>query len=187
MTSLRLDSLTVAFFGLAIAANTTWTVTLNQTDPVTASKVQNISIPAGTYDQKQLAAMLRSAINGDSDFASSGDTVETSVDANGKLSISSSKYGDTSNIAIASVTGTAVTDIFGSAAPTKGLNVAGTIGGVVATGNGQTLTGMAGSPTDGLQLKINSGSAGDRGDTERGSRQGRPQQRPDGDRGQNAA
>lgn len=146
-----------------IAANTTWTVTLNQTDPVTSSKVQNISIPAGSYDQKQLAAMLRSAINGDSDFAGSGDTVDTSVGADGRLSISSSKYGDASNIAIASVTGTAVTDIFGSAAPAKGLNVAGTIGGVTATGNGQTLTGMAGSPTEGLQLKISSGSAGDRG------------------------
>ncbi|MGB9107907.1 MAG: flagellar filament capping protein FliD, partial [Telluria sp.] len=78
-----------------IAANTTWTVTLNQTDPVTASKVQNIAVPAGTYDQKGLAAMLRAAINGDSDFAGTGDTVETSVDGNGKMSISSSKYGDT--------------------------------------------------------------------------------------------
>ena len=146
-----------------IAPNTTWTVTLNQTDPVTSSKVQNIAIPAGSYDQKQLAAMLRSAINGDTDFAGSGDTVDTTVGADGSLSISSSKYGDASNIAIASVTGTTVNAIFGTATPAKGLNVAGTIGGVTATGNGQTLSGMAGSPTDGLQLKITSGSTGDRG------------------------
>ncbi|CAH0299280.1 Flagellar hook-associated protein 2 [Massilia sp. Bi118] len=146
-----------------IAANTTWTVTLNQTDPVTASKVQNIAIPAGTYNQKELAAMLRSAINGDSDFAGTGDTVETSVDADGKLSISSSKYGDTSNIAIASVTGTKVEDLFGAATPAKGLNVAGTIGGLAATGNGQTLTAMAGSAVEGLQLKVNGGATGDRG------------------------
>jgi flagellar hook-associated protein 2 len=146
-----------------IAPNTTWTVTLNQTDPVTSSKVQNISIPAGSYDQKQLAAMLRAAINGDTDFAGSGDTIDTSVGADGRLSISSGKYGDASNIAITSVTGTSVTDIFGTATPAKGLNVAGTIGGVTATGNGQTLTGMGGSPTDGLQLKITSGSAGGRG------------------------
>jgi flagellar hook-associated protein 2 len=146
-----------------IGANTTWTVTLNQTDPVTAKKVQNIAIPAGTYDQKGLAAMLRAAINGDADFAGSGDTVETAVDADGKLSISSSKYGEASNIAIASVTGTTVAQVFGAATPAKGQNVAGTIGGVAATGNGQTLTGMAGSPVDGLQLKISSGAAGDRG------------------------
>jgi flagellar hook-associated protein 2 len=146
-----------------IAANTTWTVTLNQTDPVTASKVQNIAIPAGTYDQKGLAAMLRAAINGDTDFAGSGDTVETSVDGDGKLSISSSKYGDTSNIAIASVTGTRFEDLFGAATPVKGLNVAGTIGGLAATGNGQTLTAMAGSAVEGLQLAVTGGTAGDRG------------------------
>jgi flagellar hook-associated protein 2 len=146
-----------------IGANTTWTVTLNQTDPVTAKKVQNIAIPAGTYDQKGLAAMLRAAINGDADFAGSGDTVETSVDADGKLSISSSKYGEASNIAIASVTGTTVAQVFGAATPAKGLNVEGTIGGVAGKGNGQTLTGMAGSPVDGLQLKISSGAAGERG------------------------
>jgi flagellar hook-associated protein 2 len=146
-----------------VAANTTWTVTLNQTDPVTASKVQNIAIPAGTYNQKELAAMLRSAINGDSDFAGSGDTVETEVDADGKLSISSSKYGETSNIAIASLTGTRVEDLFGAATPAKGLNVAGTIGGLAATGNGQTLTAMAGSMVEGLQLAVTGGTAGDRG------------------------
>jgi flagellar hook-associated protein 2 len=146
-----------------IAANTTWTVTLNQTDPVTASKVQNIAIPAGTYNQKELAAMLRSAINGDSDFAKSGDTVETSVDADGKLAISSSKYGDMSSIAIASVTGTKVEDLFGTSTPAKGLNVSGTIGGLPATGNGQTLTAQAGSAVEGLQLAITGGTAGDRG------------------------
>ncbi len=146
-----------------IAANTTWTVTLNQTDPVTASKVQNIAIPAGTYNQKELAAMLRSAINGDSDFAGSGDTVETSVDADGKLSISSSKYGEASNIAIANVTGSKVEDLFGASTPAKGRNVAGTIGGLPATGNGQVLTAMAGSAAEGLQLTINGGVAGDRG------------------------
>jgi flagellar hook-associated protein 2 len=146
-----------------IAANTTWTVTLNQTDPVTTSKVQNIAIPAGTYNQKELAAMLRSAINGDTDFAGTGDTVETSVDADGKLSISSSKYGDTSNIAIANVTGTKVEDLFGTSTPAKGLNVAGTIGGLPATGNGQTLTAQAGSAVEGLQLAVTGGTAGDRG------------------------
>jgi flagellar hook-associated protein 2 len=146
-----------------IAANTTWTVTLNQTDPVTSSKVQNIAIPAGTYDQKQLAAMLRSAINGDTDFAGSGDAVETAVEPDGRLSLSSSKYGEASNIAIANVTGTKFEDIFGAATPAKGLNVAGTIGGVAATGSAQTLTGMAGSPVEGLQLKISGGTVGERG------------------------
>jgi flagellar hook-associated protein 2 len=146
-----------------IKPNTTWTVTLNQTDPVTESKVQNISIPAGTYDNTQLAAMLRAAINGNTTFAGAGDSVETSVDTSGKLSISSSKYGEASSISISSVTGSAVSDLFGAATPVKGSNVEGTIGGVAATGNGQTLTAAAGSAAEGIQLTVKSGTTGDRG------------------------
>lgn len=146
-----------------IAANTTWTVTLNQTDPATDSKVQNIKIPAGTYTNDQLSSMLRAAINGNSTFSSSGDSVETSVDGSGNLSISSSKYGETSNIAIASVTGTPVSDLFGGATPVVGTNVEGTIGGVAATGNGQVLTAADGSKAAGIQLTVNSGVTGDRG------------------------
>jgi flagellar hook-associated protein 2 len=146
-----------------IASNTTWTVTLNQTDPATDSRVQNIKIPAGTYTNDQLSSMLRAAINGNSTFSSSGDSVETSVDGSGNLSISSSKYGETSNISIASVTGTPVGDLFGSAAPVKGTDVEGTIGGVAATGNGQVLTAADGSKAAGIQLSVNSGVTGDRG------------------------
>jgi flagellar hook-associated protein 2 len=146
-----------------IASNTTWTVTLNQTDPATDSKVQNIKIPAGTYTNDQLSSMLRAAINGNSTFSSAGDSVEASVDASGNLSISSSKFGESSNIAIASVTGTPVSDLFGSAAPVAGTDVEGTIGGVAATGNGQVLTAADGSKAAGIQLTINSGVAGDRG------------------------
>jgi flagellar hook-associated protein 2 len=146
-----------------IAANTTWTVTLNQTDPATDSKVQNIKIPAGTYSNDQLSSMLRAAINGNGTFSSAGDSVETSVDATGHLSISSSKYGASSNISIASVTGTQVSDIFGGATPAAGTDVEGTIGGVAATGNGQVLTAADGSKAAGIQLTINSGATGDRG------------------------
>jgi len=146
-----------------IAANTTWTVTLNQTDPATESKVQNIAIPAGTYDNTQLAAVLRAAINGNSTFAGAGDAVEATVGSDGKLSLASSKYGDMSNISIAGVTGTAVGDIFGGASATKGSDVEGTIGGVAASGNGQVLTAAGGSAAEGIQLTIKSGVTGDRG------------------------
>ncbi|SDC19302.1 flagellar hook-associated protein 2 [Massilia sp. PDC64] len=146
-----------------IAANTTWTVTLNQTDPATDTKVQNIKIPSGTYTNDQLSSMLRAAINGNSTFSSAGDSVETSLDASGNLSISSSKYGETSNISIVSVTGTPVSDLFGTATPTVGTDVEGTIGGVAATGNGQVLTAADGSKAAGIQITVNSGVTGDRG------------------------
>lgn len=147
-----------------IGANTTWAVTLNQTSPATASKVQNITIPAGTYDNTQLAAALRAAINGNATFSGAGDAVEASVDKDGKLALSSSKFGEKSNISIANVTGTGFESIFGSGAtPVAGKDVQGTIGGVAATGNGQTLTAAAGSNAEGIQLTVKSGDVGDRG------------------------
>lgn len=146
-----------------IAAGTTWRITLNQTDPVTASKTQDIALTAGTYTNEQLASMLRAAVNGNSVFAGAGDTVETKVDSNGLLSVSSSKYGSTSNIAIATVSGTDPATLFGGAAPVVGKDVEGTIGGVAATGNGQALTAAAGSPAEGIQLSITGGAIGERG------------------------
>jgi flagellar hook-associated protein 2 len=146
-----------------IASNTAWTVTLNQTDPTTDSLVQNIKIPSGTYTNAQLASMLQAAINGNSAFSSGGNQVEATVGDDGKLTLASSKYGETSNIALSSVTGTAVSDLFGDAAPAVGTDVEGTIGGVAASGNGQTLTAAAGSKADGIELAITGGETGDRG------------------------
>jgi flagellar hook-associated protein 2 len=146
-----------------ILANTTWTVTLNQTTPVTSSKVQNISIPAGSYSPKELAATVRSAINAESDFAGAGDSVDAEIDSNGNLVLSSSRYGSGSNLALADVSGSTVASVFGTATPVAGQDVAGTIGGIQGVGNGQTLTGAAGSAVDGLKLNITDGTAGDRG------------------------
>jgi flagellar hook-associated protein 2 len=147
----------------AIAANTTWSVTLNQTDPSTSSKVQTIALPAGTYDNTQLAAMLRAAINGNTTFSGAGDAVETSVDASGNLVLSSSRYGAASNIALSTLTGSDVNSIFGAAVAVAGTDVAGTIGGVAATGSGQTLSAAPGSPADGMKLAVSGGALGERG------------------------
>ena len=146
-----------------IAPNTVWRVTLNQTDPVTESKTQEIKLQAGTYSKDDLAALIRSAINGNATFAGAGDTVESSVGDDGRLTLASSKYGELSNISIAGVSGSSVDSIFGGATPTKGKDVEGTIGGVAATGNGQALTAAAGSPAEGIQVSITGGLVGDRG------------------------
>jgi len=146
-----------------IAPNTVWSVTLNQTEPVTESKTQEIKLQAGTYSKDDLAALIRSAINGNSTFAGAGDTVESEVGSDGRLTLSSSKYGDLSNISISAISGSSVDSIFGGATPTKGTDVEGTIGGVAATGNGQSLTAAAGSPAEGIQISITGGLVGDRG------------------------
>lgn len=159
----RLTSAAAVAGPTTITAGTTWRITLNQTDPITDSKSQEIALAAGTYTNTQLAAMLRAAINGNTTFAGAGDTVETTVDDDGRLSISSSKYGETSNIAIAAVRGFDPATLFGGAAPVKGSNVEGTIGGVAATGNGRVLSAAAGSPAEGIQLSITGGATGERG------------------------
>jgi len=146
-----------------IAPNTVWRVTLNQTDPVTESKSQEIKLPAGTYSKDDLAALLRSSINGNATFAGAGDTTEAKVGEDGILTLSSGKYGSTSNIAITGISGSAVESIFGGAAPVKGADVIGTIGGVAATGNGQSLTAAPGSNAEGIQVSITGGILGDRG------------------------
>ncbi|MBD8724118.1 flagellar filament capping protein FliD [Oxalobacteraceae sp. CFBP 13708] len=146
-----------------IAPNTVWRVTLNDTDPVTDSKTQEIKLPAGTYSKDDLAALLRSSINGNAVFAGAGDTAESKVGEDGILTLSSSKYGSTSNISLAGVSGSSVALIFGGAAPSKGTDVAGTIGGVAATGNGQALTAAPGSNAEGIQVSITGGILGDRG------------------------
>ncbi|MDN4035778.1 flagellar filament capping protein FliD [Massilia sp. YIM B02443] len=145
-----------------IEPNTTWRVTLNQTDPVTESKTQEIKLTAGTYSNADLAAMLRSAINGNSTFAGAGDTVETSVEG-GILSLSSSKYGSMSNVSIESVSGSSLANVFGATTAEKGKDVIGTIGGVAAKGNGQQLTASDSSGASGIQVSITGGAKGDRG------------------------
>jgi flagellar hook-associated protein 2 len=146
-----------------IAPNTVWRVTLNDTDPATDSKTQEIKLPAGTYSKDDLAALLRSSINGNAVFAGAGDTAESKVDENGILTLSSSKYGSTSNISLTSVSGSSVDSIFGGGAPSKGADVVGTIGGVAATGNGQALTAAPGSNAEGIQVSVTGGILGDRG------------------------
>ncbi|WP_432380105.1 flagellar filament capping protein FliD [Duganella sp. P38] len=146
-----------------IAADTTWTVTLNDTKPANLSNTATVSLPAGTYNPSQLSTMLQSAINGVSAFSTAGATVSATIGDDGKLSLTSTRYGSKSNIHVSSATGTAVSAVFGTASSVDGVDVAGTIGGYTATGDGQTLTGAPGAPIDGLKLTVTGDDIGSRG------------------------
>ncbi|WP_307730912.1 flagellar filament capping protein FliD [Pseudoduganella chitinolytica] len=146
-----------------IAANTTWAVTLNDGTPSSAKNTTNVTIPAGTYTPAELAKVLQSSINGASAFSSAGSAVTASIDADGKLVLSSSKYGSASNVKLADVSGNTVDSLFGGATPAAGLDVAGTLGGHAVTGSGQTLTGLAGTDVEGLKVEVTGGAIGDRG------------------------
>lgn len=139
----------------ALTVNTGVNDTLNLTiDGVSA----NVTLAAGTYTAASLAAEIQSRINGASAFSSAGIKVTLSESA-GVLTMASNRYGSASTVSITGGNGKA--GLFGTPVETIGVDVAGTINGVTATGSGQTLTGAASS--SGLVLKITGGSTGARG------------------------
>ena len=146
-----------------IAANTSWSVTLNDGEPANSKNTTTVTIPAGTYTAAELAKVMQSSINGASAFSSAGSSVTASIGTDGKLMLSSAKYGSASNIAVSSISGTTTDSLFGGATPAAGKDVAGTLGGHAVTGSGQTLTGLAGTDVEGLVVDITGGAAGDRG------------------------
>ena len=134
-----------AMAGLAIGpANKTMEV---QLDGLTAT----ITLNEGDYsDAQALAREVQSKINSVPAFAGAGAAVTVSTNG-GALSLSSNRFGAVSNVAITA--GAGATNLLGDApVTTAGKDVAGSIGGVAAVGNGRTLTGAIGSPAEGLAL-----------------------------------
>lgn len=158
-----LTSAAVVGGSTTIAANTTWAVTLNDSNPSNSKNTANVTIPAGTYTADELAKIIQSSINGSSSFSSSGSSVSAAIDGSGKLVLSSSKYGSSSNVGLTDVSGSTVASIFGGAAAVAGTDVAGTLGGKAITGSGQTMIGADGTDAAGLKIDITGGAVGDRG------------------------
>ncbi|MGK5028236.1 flagellar filament capping protein FliD [Janthinobacterium sp. MDT1-19] len=146
-----------------IASDTTWNITLNDTEPSAAKNTARVSIPAGTYTPAQMASLMQSSINGVKAFSDNGATVSASIDGTGKLVLVSSRYGSISNLALSNGTGTGTETLFGAAKPVKGADVAGTLGGQPVVGSGQTLTGAPGSQAEGLKIEVTGGTTGSRG------------------------
>ena len=145
--------------GLTIdASNNTLEVLLNG---VTAS----VTLTQKVYtNAAQLAAEVQSKINGASAFSAAGSAVAVTETA-GVLSMTSNKFGSASAVAI-TAGGTGQANLkFVTSGPTvlAGLDVAGTINGLPATGNGQVLTSSAGSDSAGLALTVAGGATGARG------------------------
>lgn len=124
-----------------------------------------ISLTQKTYDSASgLAAELQSRINGDSKLKEAGVSVLVSYDAdNNRFSFTSERYGSASKVAITSVADAAASAAIGLTvgSGTDGVDVAGTIGGMSATGNGQYLSGTG--ALEGLKLLVEGNATGDRG------------------------
>lgn len=110
-----------------------------------------------------LAAEMQSKINGATEFASAGISVNV-TEALGVLTITSNRYGSASSVGIAA--GAAHDNLLGAAAglaSPAAVDVAGTINGAIATGSGQYLTGASGNAAEGLMVHIKGGATGARG------------------------
>jgi flagellar hook-associated protein 2 len=143
--------------GLVISAlNDTLEVKL---DGVTTT----ITLGQATYaNAAALAAEVQSKINGAAGFVAAGSTATVS-ESSGILTITSNRYGSASNASITGGIGQANLKFDGSPVVAAGVNTAGTINGVAATGSGQLLTGATGNASEGIILNIAGGNIGPRG------------------------
>lgn len=121
----------------------------------------SITLAPGTYSSAQaLATEMQSKINSATALTSLGVSVAIAENA-GKFTLTSVNYGSTSSVSIAG--GSAASPLgLGSSTPTDGVDVAGSIGGLTATGSGQLLSAISGDAL-GLGILINGGSTGNRG------------------------
>jgi flagellar hook-associated protein 2 len=144
------------------AAGLTITAGVNdRLDVVVDGVSASVTLAAGTYaDAAALSREVQARINGASALTGAGSAVAVSESA-GVISIASARYGSASTVA---VNGNGASSLLGGApVATAGVDVAGTIGGVAATGAGQVLRGQSGSATEGLSITIAGGATGARG------------------------
>lgn len=120
----------------------------------------SVTISAGAYTQAALNSAIQSAINGNTTISAAGKSVGV-TDSAGVLTITSNAYGASSIVSI--IGGNGATNLFGAAAVagSSGTDIAGTIGGGIATGAGQYLT-----TSDGLKIQVLGGTLGNRGSVE---------------------
>lgn len=149
----RLTGSAAANLTISSGVNDRFTLTIDGTSA-------SVNIPAGTYTADSLSAVIQSAVNGNATLSAAGKGVVIE-NTGGVLSIVSRRYGSDSAVAIA---GIGAADLLGSS-PTasSGVDVAGTINGLTATGSGQVLTGADSSVTEGLEVEVTGGSTGSRG------------------------
>lgn len=142
------------------AAGLTITSGVNDTLSLTVDGIStSVVLPAGTYTAASLATQLQSLINASTPISSAGKSVTISQNS-GLLTITSSSYGSASSIAVTG--GDGASNLFGTPSQTAGLDVAGTINGTSAIGNGQILTSNYGD-SQGLSVLISGGANGSRG------------------------
>jgi flagellar hook-associated protein 2 len=140
-----------SLMGLTLSGDETLTISLGSVSQV-------VSLGAGD----SLSAVL-GKIN--TTLTSAGLGITAADDGTGKIQLTSSAYGSSQAISVVST----VADAQGSTGfgqvlqSASGADIAGTIGGVAATGNGTVLTGAAATAQEGLSLRISQSIIGNYG------------------------
>ena len=124
----------------------------------------SIQLTQQTYNTAQeLADEIQTQLNSNNALNASGSGVRVGVGIGGELTFTSSDYGSDSNVSLTSVEDGSAYGL-SAATGTSGVDVAGTIGGRTAEGDGQVLfLGSGNGGASGLQVRILGDQTGSRG------------------------
>lgn len=138
----------------------------NLTLEIDGITLEAITLTAGTYTSgASLAGELQAQINGTTAMRDAGKTIAVSYDSGtNSFTITSNVLGSTSAVNVLAIDTNSAADLgFSVANGVDGVDVAGTIDGVAATGAGNLLIAGAGSDAEGLGLTISGTTTGSRG------------------------
>jgi flagellar hook-associated protein 2 len=131
---------------------------------VNGATTVSLQLTQKTYTSAQdLADEIQAQLNSNNALNAADSSMRAELDADGKLSLTSAKYGSESAVSLSSAENAAT---FGldSVTKTSGVDVAGTIDGRTAEGDGQVLfLGSGNGDASGLQVRILGGQTGSRG------------------------
>ncbi len=155
-----------AYTGAATAA---FPLTVDATNDSFAVKVNGVTsatlaLAQGSYTTAaDLAAQIQARINGDSALTAAGASVNVTHNGTAFV-VTSNNYGASSTAEFTAIDSSTTASLgFAVGAGTAGVNAAGSINGVAATGAGQFLTGAASDNAEGLKIQVLGGVTGSRG------------------------
>lgn len=123
-----------------------------------------ITLTAGSYTAADLATEIQTQINADAAISGAGLSVTVSLDASDRLIIRSDDTSVNGYVSFDAVDTNTLAELgIGLGSGNAGLDVAGTINGVAATGSGQYLTAADGDDSESIRIQVTGGTTGDRG------------------------
>lgn len=155
-----------SFTGASVIGAATVIDTDNDTFKISVDGTESldITLTAGSYTAAELVTELQKQLDADTNLSGAGAAISVSLDGSGQLQFTSGTFGSDSKVSFTAVdTNTLASLGVDAIAGVDGLNVEGTINGEAATGKGQFLTGAVDDDSEGLVVKVEGSSIGDRG------------------------